>query len=99
MVSPGRGNLSLNVVKSTLALPTTAILGVLPMCFLASQANAKIYHGAPDEQAARRHFFALHNFVVRFKLSPSHRWQRAIFRETVREGDSHDWRHAHDFLQ
>jgi hypothetical protein len=56
MVSPGRGNLSLNVVKSTLALPTTAILGVLPILSLAPKSKREIYHGTPHEQAARRHF-------------------------------------------
>src|SRR5215472_7540115 len=100
MVSPGRGNLSLKVVKSTLALPTTAILGTLLIGFPRDNANAEIYHDAPCEQPALRLFFALRVCgSLGIKYLSSIATPGGIFWKTGRAGGSYDWRHAHDFLQ
>src|SRR5258708_2096740 len=59
IVSPGRGNLSLNVVKSTFALPTTAILGTLLIRVPRIKSNAAIYHAATHEQASMSNLLLL----------------------------------------
>src|SRR5258708_31514787 len=90
IVSPGRGNLSLNVVKSTFALPTTAILATLLIRVPRIKSNAAIYHPATHDQASMSNCLQhLVRAVHHLKSNPPSQFSnRVTFAEVLRGGTS-----------
>src|SRR5258708_31139742 len=90
LLIPGRGNLSLNVVKSTCALPTTATPATLLIRVPRIKSNAAIYHAATHEQASMSNLLLLLVRVGRHhKSNPPSQFSNCVtFAEVFRRGTS-----------